>query len=121
IFLLAGPAVAAVKLGGHVVITVLVDQASEKLAVELLGIHVGDALGAAPLPMLDQVGEELAAPAHPAFQEGEVEVGEAPRHAAQEQPLGDGMAGGGEVADMIESEIARRVAQAKAAAASVES
>ena len=37
--------------------------------------------------MLDQVGEELAAPADAAFEEGEVEIRKAPRHAAQEQPL----------------------------------
>ena len=70
--------------------------------------------------MLDQVGEELAAPADAAFEEGEVEIGEAPRHAAQEKPLGDGMAGGGEMADMVEGEVAGRVAQAEAAAAGME-
>jgi hypothetical protein len=117
---LDGPAVALVELGRDLLVAVLVDQALEHLPVELLGIHVGDALGAAPLPVLDQVGEELAAPAHAALEEGEVEVGEAPRHAAQEQALGDRMPGRREVADMVEGEVAGRIAQAKAAAAGME-
>src|SRR5262249_28673185 len=70
--------------------------------------------------MLDQVGEELAAPAHAAFEEGEVEVGETPRHAAQEQPLGEGVPGRREMADMVVGEVAGRIAQAKAAATGVE-
>src|SRR5215218_8762090 len=81
---------------------------------------MGDALGAAPLPVLDQVGEKLAAPADAAFEEGEAEIGETPRHAAQEQPLGDGMPGGGEVADVVVGEVAGRIAQAEAAAAGME-
>src|SRR5205823_686912 len=37
------------------------------------------------------------------------------------QRLGDGMAGGGEMADMVEGEVACRVAQAETAAAGMES
>src|SRR5207302_9374198 len=70
--------------------------------------------------MLHQVGEQLAAPADPALEEAEAQIGEAPGHAAEEEPLGDRMAGGGEMADMIEGEVARVVAQAEAAAAGVE-
>src|SRR5262249_62237042 len=70
--------------------------------------------------MLDQVGEELAAPAHAAFEEGEVEVGEARRTAAQERPFGEGMPGRREMTDMVVGEVAGRIAQAKAAAAGVE-
>ena len=70
--------------------------------------------------MLDQIGEQLAAPADPAFEKAEAQIGEAPRHAAEEQGLGDGMAGGGEMADMVEGEVRRRIAQAEAAAAGVE-
>ena len=61
--------------------------------------------------MLDQIGKELAAPTDAAFEKAEVEVGETARDAAEEQGLGNGMAGGGEMADMVVSEIARRVAQ----------
>ncbi len=70
--------------------------------------------------MLDQVGEELAAPAHAAFEKCKMQIGEAPRHAAQEQALGDGVAGGGEMADMVEGEVGGRIAQTEAAAAGME-
>src|SRR5262249_10292189 len=69
---------------------------------------------------LDEIGEELTAPAYPAFEESKIEIGEAPRNAAEEQRLGHGVAGGGEVADMVICEIARRIAQAEAAAPSME-
>ena len=70
--------------------------------------------------MFDQVGEELAAPADPAFEEAEPQIRETPGDAAEEEALGDRVAGGGEVADMVEREVARVVAQAKAAPAGVE-
>ena len=56
----------------------------------------------------------------PPSRKREVQIGEAPRHAAEEQRLGDGVAGVGKMADMVEGEIARRIAQAEAAAAGVE-
>ncbi len=70
--------------------------------------------------MLDQIGEQLAAPADAAFEEAEPQLGEAPGHAAEEQPLGDGVAGRREMADMVEGEVAWVVAQTKAAPAGVE-
>src|SRR5207248_2682129 len=74
----------------------------------------------AALPMFHEVGEQLAAPADAAFEEAEPQIRETPGDAAEEEALGDGMAGGGEVADMVEREVARVVAQAKAAPAGVE-
>src|SRR5690348_11149171 len=71
--------------------------------------------------MLDQIGEELAGPAGAAFEEPEAQLGEAPRHASEEDRLGDRMAGGGEMADMVEGEVARPIAQTETAAAGVES
>src|SRR5215472_7659513 len=71
--------------------------------------------------MLDQIGEKLAGPAGAAFEKAKTQIREATRHAAKEQGLGDRVAGGGEVADMVEREVARGVAQAEAAAAGVES
>jgi hypothetical protein len=44
--------------------------------VDLEPIHA--ALGAAPLPVLDQVAEELAAPADAAFEESEAQIRETP-------------------------------------------
>src|SRR5438309_7919265 len=70
--------------------------------------------------MLEQIGEQLAAPADAAFQKAEAQIGEAPRHAAEEQPLGDGVPGRREMADMVEGEVARVVAQSEAAAAGME-
>src|SRR5215472_1937466 len=119
VLLAGGPAVAAAQLGGDVLVAVFVDELGEQGAVELARMHVCEALLAAPLPVLDQIGKELGGPADPAFEKGEIDIRETPRDPAQEQRLGDRMAGGGEMADMVEGEIARRVAQAKAAAAGV--
>src|SRR5262245_29650700 len=70
--------------------------------------------------MLDQIGEELAAPSDAALEKPEIEVREPPRHAAAEQRLGHGVARGSEMPDMVVGEIAGGVAQAEAAAAGVE-
>src|SRR6185503_3499024 len=70
--------------------------------------------------MLHQVGEQLAAPADPAFEEPKAQIGEAPGHAAEEETLGDGVSGRREMADMVEGKVRRVVAQPKAAAAGVE-
>src|SRR5262249_27238515 len=77
-------------------------------------------LGAAPLPVLDQVTEQLAAPADAALEEREAQIGEAPGHAAEEQRLGDVVAGRGEVTDVVEGEVRRAVALAIGAAAGME-
>src|SRR5262249_33153225 len=121
VHLAAGPAVAPRQLGGHVVIAVLVDEALEERAVELFRVHIGNTLPAAPLPMLDQIGEDLAPQAAPTFEEGEADTGEAPRRPAEKQRLGDGVPGGGEVADVVEGEVAGRIAQTEPAADGVES
>src|SRR5438105_11762683 len=69
--------------------------------------------------MLEQIGEQLTAPADAAFQKAEAQIGEAPGHAAEEQALSDGMPGRREMADMVEGEVRRVVAQTEAAAAGV--
>src|SRR5207245_3010291 len=115
------PALAPVGLGGDIGVAVLVDQLTQQRAIELGRVHVRHALGAAPLPMLDQVTEELAAPADAALEEREAQIGEAPGHAAEEQRLSDVVTGRGEVADVVESEVGRAVALAIGAAASMES
>jgi len=70
--------------------------------------------------MLDQVTEQLAAPADAALEERKAQVGEAPGHAAEEQRLGDVVAGRGEVTDVVEGEVGRAVALAIGAAAGME-
>src|SRR5215469_12758373 len=121
VHLAAGPAVAPRQFGVDVVIAVLVDEVLEERAVELFRVHIGSQLPAAPLPMLDQIGEELAAPADSTFEEGEAQIREAPRHPAEKQRLGDGVPGGGEVADVVEGEVAGRIAQTEPAADGMES
>jgi len=53
-------------------------------------------LGAAPLPMLDQIAEQLTGPADAAFEKREAQLREAPGDAAEENRLGGRVTGGGE-------------------------
>src|SRR5690242_607198 len=53
---------------GNVVIAVFLDQAHQFGAVELVRVHALQCPGAAPLPMLDQIAEELAGPADAAVE-----------------------------------------------------
>src|SRR6266403_4847155 len=89
-------------------------------AVEAGGMRGLDRLAVALFPVADEIRVEHARPAHPALEEREVQVGEAPRDAAEEEPLADGMAGGGEVADVVEAEVRGRVPQQYRAGAVVE-
>src|SRR5262249_9939709 len=114
------PAIALVELGDDISVAVLDDQLAQQRTVELGRVHVLHALGAAPLPMLDQIAEQLAAPADAAFEEGIPQIGEAPGHAAEEQRLGDVVTGVGEMTDVIEGEVRRAVAFAVGAAAGME-
>src|SRR6516164_2807070 len=69
--------------------------------------------------MLDQIAEQLGAPAGAAFKKGEIELREAAGHTAEENRLGDGMPGRGEMADVIVDKVGRRQTQPLAAAAAV--
>src|SRR6516162_1545841 len=69
--------------------------------------------------MLDQIAEQLGAPARTPFEKGEAQLREAPGHAAEENRLGDGMTGGREVADVVVDKVGRRQAQSLAATAAV--
>jgi hypothetical protein len=57
--------------------------------------------------MLDQIAEELAGPAHTAFEEGETQLRETPGDAAEEDRLGGRVPGCGEMADVAVAEIGR--------------
>src|SRR5438067_10873838 len=71
--------------------------------------------------MLHQIAEQLRAPADTAFEEGEAQFREAPGNAAEEDALGGGMAGIGEMADMVIGEVGRRIPQRLIAAGRMES
>src|SRR5262249_44157994 len=114
------PTIALVELGGNIGVAVLADQLAQQRAIELGRIHVRHALGAAPLPVLDQIAEQLAAPADATLEEGEAQVREAPGQPAEKQRLGDVVASVGEVADVVEREVRRAVALAVRAASGME-
>src|SRR5215470_17482962 len=118
--LLERPAVASVELGGDIAVPVLADQLAQQRTIELGRVHVLHAFGAAPLPVLDQVAEELAAPADATLEEREAEVREPPGHPTEEKRLGHVVAGVGEVADVVEREVGWAVAFAVGAAACME-
>src|SRR5690242_226718 len=99
------PAVAATQFVTDVLVAVFLDELRQQRTVELFRVHVYEPFLAASLPVLDQIGEQLARPAGAAFEEAKAQVRETPRDAAEEQCLGHGMAGGGEVADMVEGEV----------------
>src|SRR5215469_434250 len=77
------PAVSALKFGGDFPIAVFADKLCQQRTVKLFRVHVFEPCLAAPLPMLDQIGEELACPAGAAFEEAKTQVGKATRHAAK--------------------------------------
>ena len=54
------------------------------------------------------------------LEKAEIELREAAGHATEENRLGDGMTGGGEMADVIVDRVCRRQAQSLAATAAVE-
>ena len=70
--------------------------------------------------MLDQIGVELAGPAHPALEEGELQVREAASHPTKEECLAHCLASRGKVANVVVDEVRRRVAQSKPSSAGVE-
>ena len=99
----------------------LVEFGEMALDLELrVRVHALERPAVAPFPVLDQVTEQLAGPPDTALEEGEPKTREAPGHPAQEDRLGDGVAGGGEVADVVVDEVRRRVAQPAAPGAHVE-
>src|SRR5207245_6615845 len=95
----------------HRGLRVLLRQLEQALPVEPRGIRVLERVPLPLLPVPDEIRIERAGPAHPAFQEGEVQLGEAPGDAAEEDGLGHRLAGGGEVADVVVAEVRRRVAE----------
>src|SRR5207237_4482460 len=114
------PAVSVLERYSMLLVAVLLDEAHQQLTVELLRPHILERLEVAPLPMLHQIAEQLRAPADAAFEEGEAQFREAPGDTAEEDALGGGMAGIGEMADMVVGEVGRRIAQRLVAAGAVE-
>src|SRR5207247_1224979 len=104
----------------HRRLAVLLRQREDAGRVETGRTRVLERLRIPLLPVADEIGIERAGPAHPALQEGEVELGEPPGDAAEEEGLGHGLAGRGEVADVVVAEVRRRVAEQDRAGAVVE-
>src|SRR3989441_3710158 len=104
----------------HRGLAVLLDQREYARLIEPRGVGVLERLAISLLPVADEIGVERAGPAHAAFQEGEVQLREAPRDAAEEESLGHGLASGSEVADLAVAEVRRRVAEQDRARAVVE-
>ena len=115
-----GPAIARTQHVADIFIAVFLDQPEQKLAVELVGIHALERRCAAAFPVLDEVTEQLAAPADTALEEREVELGEAPRDTAEEDRFRNGVPRRREMADVVVDEVAGRVAQTLSARAAVE-
>src|SRR5712664_4365312 len=115
-----GPAIPRLQRRHQVRITVLLSQAHQQGTIELSRIHMLQRLAIAPFPVLGQVAEQLAGPAHAAFEEGESKVREAPGHPTQEDRLGDRVAGGREMPDVVVDEVGWRQPQALIAARAVE-
>src|SRR5438093_694400 len=113
-------ALAATNRFDHRGLAVLLGQRQEPRPIEPRRVRVLERVQLALLPVADQVSEERARPAHAALEEGEVDLGEAAGDAAEEDGLGHGLAGGGEVADVVVAEVGRRVAQENRARAVVE-
>src|SRR2546422_7258035 len=116
---LVQPLAAADRLR-HLLAPVLARELEQPRAVELGGMRGLDRLPVALLPVADEVRVEHARPAHAALEEGEVQVREATRDAAEEDPLAHRVTGRGEVADVVEAEVRGRVAQQDRARAVVE-
>src|SRR5947207_2273246 len=104
----------------HRGLAVLLRQREQVALIESRRVRVLEALPVALLPVADPIGVERASPAHAALQEREVQLGVSACDAAEEDGLGHGLAGGGEVADVVVAEVRRRVAQQDRARAVVE-
>ena len=113
-------ALAAADCRHDLILCVLAGEVQQPPAVELVRMRRLDRLAVALLPVAHEVGVEHARPPDAAFEEGEVQIGEAARHPAEEEALADGVAGRGEVADVVEAEIRRRVPQENRARTVVE-
>ena len=77
------------------------EQRRELGPVDALGVEAAHGLPVALLPVADEVGVERRGPRHAAFEEAEVEVGEAPGDAAEEERLGQRVVALAEHADVV--------------------
>ena len=80
------------------------------------GIEALDRLAIAFLEVADQLGIERARPRHPAFEEGELDLGKTLRHAAEEQRFANRLGARGEIADVVVDVVADRAARAPSVA-----
>ncbi len=81
---------------------VLIEKLLEPGPIDPRGIEGRERLRVALLPVLDEVVEQDRGPADAAFEDGEVDPGQAPRRAAQEERLDEHVHALGEGADVVE-------------------
>ena len=90
--------------------TIFNQQIAKHRAIEVRRIHFLERRAVAFLPMPDEIAVQHAGPRDPALQESDLEVGEAPGHAAEKQRLADRLQRGGEMTDVVVGEVAERAA-----------
>ena len=83
----ARPAVARLERLGDIVVPVFLDHAHQQFAVELFRLHAFERRRAAPLPMFDQIAEQLGGPTDASFEKREAQLREAPGDAAEKDRL----------------------------------
>src|SRR5262249_553198 len=101
-------------------LAILLRQRQQRRLIETSGIRVLERITLPLLPVPDEIRVERARPAHAALQEGEVQLREAARDAAEEEAFRRGRAGRGEVTDVVVAEVRRRVPEQDRARAVVE-
>src|SRR5437764_958897 len=91
----------SVETGRHGGRAVAAEEVREERPVEVRGVVVLEVLAVPLLPVTDDAGIELAGPPHTAFEEGEAQLGEAARHAGEEERAAGRLAGRREAADVV--------------------
>jgi hypothetical protein len=84
----------------------LLEEAQIQVGRLRLGFH---RIAAAPLPVTDEVGHEVARPPDTALQEGKAQLREPVGDAAEDESLGEGVAGIGDVTDVVRVKVHRIV------------
>ena len=93
---------------------VLRRQFAQQPHVEVRRVRVRERFAIAYVPVAHEIGQQEAREAGAAFEEGEVEIRETPRDAAEKDRLAHRFACCGEVADVVVAEVRGRIAEGAA-------
>src|SRR2546426_10814190 len=85
--------------------SVLLHQREQRGVIEARGVRVLERTPVPLLPVPDEIRVERAGPAHPALEEGEVQLRETARDAAEEEGFRRGLAGRGEGTRVVVAEV----------------